>query len=105
MMGAHLGSRMDTRLRYGLGVLMLGLGNLAVGIAQLAAGGQATLTVALELFVGVLLAGFGAAVVDDPDRIDPDRISARVMTAIGWIGIVLGGGMLIWSVVVLVGAL
>ncbi|WP_135664553.1 hypothetical protein [Halorhabdus rudnickae] len=96
---------MDTRLRYGLGVLVLGLGNLAVGVSQFAVGDQPTLTVVLELGVGILLTGFGAAVVDNPDRIDLDQISTRVLQAVGWVGIVLGGLMMVWSAVVVVGAL
>ncbi|WP_136688879.1 hypothetical protein [Halorhabdus amylolytica] len=96
---------MDTRLRYGLGVLMLGLGNLTVGITQFVVGDQSTLIVVLELVVGVLLIGFGAAVVNNPDRLDADQISTRLFQAIGWIGIVLGGLMLVWSAIVVVGAL
>jgi len=93
---------MDTRLRYGLGVTVLGLGNLTVGLAQLLVGTQPMLTVGLELAIGTLLSAFGLAVVSDPDRVDPERISPRVLTAVGWIGLVLGAIMVGWSILTVV---
>jgi len=43
---------METRLRYGYGVVLLGLGNVAVGATQLAFGGQSTIVIAMEAIAG-----------------------------------------------------
>ncbi|CCQ33469.1 hypothetical protein HLRTI_000329 [Halorhabdus tiamatea SARL4B] len=96
---------MDTRLRYGYGVVLLGLGNVAVGATQLAVGGQTTVVIAMELVIGALLFGFGYGVVSDPDRIDPEQLSPWVITAVGYVGITLGVAMLAWSALVVVNAL
>lgn len=96
---------MDTRLRYGVGVVVLGLGNVAVGLTQWAFGGQSTMVVAIEFVVGALLFGFGYAVVNDPDRVDTDEMSPRVLAFVGYVGITLGAGMLVWSALVAASAL
>ena len=96
---------MDTSLRYGVGVVLLGLGNVAVGVTQLAFGGQTTVVIAMELVVGALLFGFGYAVLNNPDRIDPEQVSPRVLAVVGYVGIALGVGMLVWSALVVVNAI
>jgi len=96
---------MDTRLRYGLGVVALGAGNVAVGATQWAFGDQSMSVIAMELVIGVFLFGFGYAVVDDPGRIDPEQISPRVLAVVGYVGIALGAAMLAWSALVVVSAL
>jgi len=96
---------METRLRYGYGVVLLGLGNVAVGATQLAFGGQSTIVIAMEAIVGILLLGFGYGVVTDPERIDPEQISPRVLGVVGYVGIMMGGAMLAWSALVVVNAL
>lgn len=96
---------MDTRLRYGYGVVLLGLGNVAVGATQWAVGDQTIVVIAMELVIGALLFGFGYGVVTDPDRIDPEQISPRVLAVVGYVGIALGAAMLAWSALVVVNAL
>ncbi|MFB6202572.1 MAG: hypothetical protein ABEI98_11265 [Halorhabdus sp.] len=92
---------MDSRFRYGLGVLLLGMGNVAVGFAGMVVDGQSTVSIGIELLIGVLLSLYGGAVISDPERVDPEQLSPRLMRAIGWVGIVLGAGMLVWTVATL----
>lgn len=96
---------MDTRIRYGLGVFVLGIGNLAYGLALLTVGDQSTLFVALEIVLGLVMGGFGALVLTDPDRIDPEEISPRIMAVVGWVGIALGIGLLAYTAVLVVTSL
>ncbi|WEL18923.1 MULTISPECIES: hypothetical protein [unclassified Halorhabdus] len=96
---------METRLRYGYGVVMLGLGNIAVGATQVAFGGQSTIMIGIHAVIGVLLIGFGYGVVNDPDRIDPEQLSPRILAAVGYVGIAMGAAMLVWSALVVVNAL
>lgn len=96
---------MDTRLRYGYGVLLLGLGNVAFGASQWAVGDQTTAVIAMEVVIGALLFGFGYRVVSNPDRVDPEEVSPRVASVVGYTGITLGAAMLAWSALVIVSAL
>lgn len=93
---------MDTRFRYGLGVLILGFGNVAYGIAEFTSGSQSMLFVALEVIIGILLAGFGIAILDEPDRIDPEKISPLQQKIVGWGGILLGIGLFVGAALLLV---
>jgi hypothetical protein len=96
---------MDDRFRYGLGVLMLGLGNLSLGISQQLFGDQPIVTIVLEIGIGVVLTLFGGLVVDSPERIDPEQLSPRILKIVGWVGIVLGIGMLVWAATLVVTSL
>ncbi|QGN07815.1 hypothetical protein Hrd1104_11215 [Halorhabdus sp. CBA1104] len=96
---------MNDRFRYGLGVLMLGLGNLSLGVSQQLFGEQPTVTIVLEVGVGAVLTVFGGLVVNNPERIDPDQLSPRVLKIVGWLGIVLGIGMVAWAATLVVTSL
>ena len=95
---------MDIRTRYGLGVAILGLGNLLVGVAQLLTGGELTLSIGLQFALGAILGVMGVAIVNNADSVDPEDTSPRMLTAVGWAGIVFGAGMIGWSAIVIVNA-